>query len=102
MARWGSTSAAVIGNLLLAFFSQEGHESSPGIRKGYRNWLLQTVEETWNRFEQRFLELWQEQAFGRRLSRQPIRRSLLLRSGWQLKREIIYNGSFMIPSALPA
>jgi 5-methylthioribose kinase len=55
---------AVIGNLLLAFFSQEGHESSPGIRKEYRNWLLQTVEETWNRFEQRFLELWQEQASG--------------------------------------
>jgi 5-methylthioribose kinase len=55
---------AVIGNLLLAFFSQEGHESSPGIRKEYGNWLLQTVEETWNRFEQRFLELWQEQASG--------------------------------------
>jgi 5-methylthioribose kinase len=55
---------AVIGNLLLAFFSQEGHESSPGIRKEYRNWLLQTVEETWNRFEGRFLELWQEQASG--------------------------------------
>jgi 5-methylthioribose kinase len=55
---------AVIGNLLLAFFSQEGHESSPGIRKEYRTWLLQTVEETWNRFEQRFLELWQEQASG--------------------------------------
>jgi 5-methylthioribose kinase len=55
---------AVIGNLLLAFLSQEGHESSPGVRKEYRNWLLQTVEETWNRFEQRFLELWQEQASG--------------------------------------
>lgn len=55
---------AVIGNLLLAYFSQEGHESSPGVRKEYRNWLLQTVEETWNRFEQRFLELWQEQASG--------------------------------------
>jgi 5-methylthioribose kinase len=55
---------AVIGNLLLAFFSQEGHESSPGIRQEYRTWLLQTVEETWTRFEQRFLELWQEPASG--------------------------------------
>jgi 5-methylthioribose kinase len=55
---------AVIGNLLLAYFSQEGHESSPGQRKEYRAWLLQTVEETWNRFEQRFLELWQEPATG--------------------------------------
>ena len=51
---------AFLGNLLLAFFSQEGHESSPGLRNEYRTWLLQTVEETWNRFEQRFLELWDE------------------------------------------
>ena len=55
---------AFIGNLLLAFFSQEGHESSPGMRKEYRTWLLQTIEETWTRFEQRFLELWQEQGSG--------------------------------------
>jgi 5-methylthioribose kinase len=55
---------AVIGNLLLAFFSQEGHESWPGQRKEYRGWILQTIEETWNRFEQRFLELWREQASG--------------------------------------
>jgi 5-methylthioribose kinase len=55
---------AVIGNLLLAFFSQEGHESSPGQRKEYRTWFLQTIEETWNRFEQRFLDLWRESASG--------------------------------------
>jgi 5-methylthioribose kinase len=55
---------AVIGNLLLAFFSQQGHESSPGQRNEYRTWLLQTIEETWNRFEQRFLELWREQPAG--------------------------------------
>jgi 5-methylthioribose kinase len=55
---------AVIGNLLLAFFSQEGHEASPDQRKEYRTWILQTVEETWNRFEQRFLQLWQENATG--------------------------------------
>jgi 5-methylthioribose kinase len=55
---------AVIGNLLLAFFSQEGHETSLGQRKDYQTWLLQTIEETWNRFEQRFLELWHENATG--------------------------------------
>jgi 5-methylthioribose kinase len=55
---------AVIGNLLLAFFSQEGHEASPGQRKEYQAWLLQTIEETWNRFEQRFLDLWRENASG--------------------------------------
>jgi 5-methylthioribose kinase len=55
---------AVIGNLLLAFFSQEGHESSPGQREEYRTWLLHTTEETWNRFEKRFLELWRKNASG--------------------------------------
>jgi 5-methylthioribose kinase len=55
---------AVIGNLLLAFFSQEGHESSPGTRNEYRTWLLETAEETWNRFEQRFFDLWKEQGSG--------------------------------------
>jgi 5-methylthioribose kinase len=55
---------AVIGNLLLAYLSQEGHESASGQRKEYRAWLLQTIEETWNRFEQRFLELWRESATG--------------------------------------
>ncbi|MBV8226577.1 MAG: S-methyl-5-thioribose kinase [Verrucomicrobia bacterium] len=55
---------AVIGNLLLAFFSQEGHEASPGQRKDYQAWILQTIEETWSRFEQRFLELWRQNATG--------------------------------------
>ena len=35
---------ALIGNLLLAYFSQTGHESAPGIRDGYREWLLTLIE----------------------------------------------------------
>jgi len=47
---------AVIGNLLLAFFAQEGHEAEPHARDAYRNWILAQAEQVW--FEQRFLELW--------------------------------------------
>ena len=48
----------LIGNLLLSFFSQRGHEQAPGEREVYRRWLLATTEELWTRFERRFLALW--------------------------------------------
>jgi 5-methylthioribose kinase len=49
---------AVIGNLLLAYFSQTGHESEPGMRDAYREWLLTLIENFWNGFSSRFLVLW--------------------------------------------
>jgi 5-methylthioribose kinase len=60
----GFDAGAVIGNLLLAFFAQEGHEPCPGARTEYRGWILDTVEEVWNRSEKRFLELWRENIVG--------------------------------------
>jgi 5-methylthioribose kinase len=55
---------AVIGNLLLAFFSQDGHESAPGEREDYRAWLLRTVQDVWREFADRFLALWRVQQTG--------------------------------------
>jgi 5-methylthioribose kinase len=49
---------AVIGNLLLAYFAQAGHEEAPGARDGYRDWVLAQTAQVWSGFEQRFLELW--------------------------------------------
>ena len=49
---------ALIGNLLLAYFSQTGHESAPGMRDEYREWLLTLIEKFWNGFSSRFLALW--------------------------------------------
>ncbi len=49
---------AVIGNLLLAFFAQEGHEVAPGARNAYRDWILRQAEDVWSGFNDRFLELW--------------------------------------------
>lgn len=48
----------LIGNLLLCYFSQTGHEASPGDRDSYRRWILETVEAVWNHFERKFLALW--------------------------------------------
>jgi 5-methylthioribose kinase len=49
---------AVIGNLLLAFFAQEGHEAAPGARDAYRDWILAQAENVWSGFDRRFLGLW--------------------------------------------
>ncbi len=48
----------LIGNLLLSYFSQTGHEAEPGERDAYRQWTLEVIERFWNGFERRFVELW--------------------------------------------
>ena len=58
MGPMGFDIGAVIGNLLLAFFAQEGHEEAPGARDTYREWILAQVPAVWDGFASRFLELW--------------------------------------------
>ncbi|KAJ7545978.1 hypothetical protein O6H91_08G019000 [Diphasiastrum complanatum] len=49
---------AFLGNLLLAFFSQDGH-ASENDREDYKRWILQTVADSWNLFQKKFLALWE-------------------------------------------
>lgn len=49
---------AVIGNLLLAYFSQPGHATAQDDRVGYRAWILEQIEQIWRCFETGFLDLW--------------------------------------------
>jgi 5-methylthioribose kinase len=51
---------AFLANLLLAFFSQDGHEKTGSgcDRSASRAWLLGCVCQTWRTFEKRFIELW--------------------------------------------
>jgi 5-methylthioribose kinase len=60
----GFDTGAVIGNLLLAYFSQEGHATAADQRAAYEEWLLDSVERTWNRFAKKFLALWRDHASG--------------------------------------
>jgi 5-methylthioribose kinase len=55
---------AVIGNLLLAYFAQGGHEQSPHAREPYRQWILRQIDDVWTGFERRFLDLWRSKATG--------------------------------------
>jgi 5-methylthioribose kinase len=49
---------ALIGNLLLAYCAQEGHEAAPGARDAYRAWILAQIASVWTGFHDRFLALW--------------------------------------------
>jgi 5-methylthioribose kinase len=55
---------ALIGNLYLAYFAQAGHETAPGQRDSYRDWILSTVESLWTLFDQRFRALWSKAQAG--------------------------------------
>ncbi len=53
---------AVIGNLLLSYFSQDGHAAAVGARRDYQEWILQQAEAVWTGFAERFLEHWNSDA----------------------------------------
>ncbi|GAB2267595.1 hypothetical protein Dimus_002577 [Dionaea muscipula] len=55
---------AFLGNLILSFFSQDGHATQGNDRKNYKSWLLGTVEGTWNLFHKKFVALWDENQDG--------------------------------------
>lgn len=54
----------LLGNLLMSHASQPGHETRPGERAEYQEWILATVQEVWNGFERRFLDLWRSRPEG--------------------------------------
>ena len=55
---------AVLGNLLLAYYAQDGHEDRPGARDDYREWILTQITAIWEGFEARFRALWTEAGTG--------------------------------------
>jgi 5-methylthioribose kinase len=55
---------AFLANLMLSYFAQAGHPGEPDAIAAYRNWLLDTIEAVWIRFEDKFLALWRRCATG--------------------------------------
>ncbi|QPF94792.1 S-methyl-5-thioribose kinase [Bradyrhizobium commune] len=60
----GFDTGAVIANLLMAYFASAGHERSPGERRAFEAWVLETVEKVWTEFARKFLDLWRAGAVG--------------------------------------
>ncbi|MHA1572351.1 MAG: S-methyl-5-thioribose kinase [Alphaproteobacteria bacterium] len=55
---------AVIANLLISYFSQDGHETQTSPRDDYRQWVLSIIESVWDGFRAKFLDLWRTQSLG--------------------------------------
>ena len=55
---------AFMANLLLSYFSQDGHASPNDDRTSFRLWILETLEAFWNNFQQQFLLLWRAKPAG--------------------------------------
>ena len=54
----------LLGNILLAFFAQSGHETSEGDRAEYRAWLMTVLADIWAMFCAEFKILWQTKRTG--------------------------------------
>ncbi|CAN1192493.1 Methylthioribose kinase [Linum perenne] len=55
---------AFIGNLILAYYAQDGHADSTNDRKAYKEWILTTINDTWTLFEKKFVSLWNQHKDG--------------------------------------
>ncbi|CAN0878879.1 Methylthioribose kinase [Linum grandiflorum] len=55
---------AFIGNLILAYYAQDGHADAKNDRKAYKEWILTTIDDTWTLFEKKFTSLWNDHKDG--------------------------------------
>ncbi|MBB4259798.1 MULTISPECIES: S-methyl-5-thioribose kinase [unclassified Bradyrhizobium] len=55
---------AVLANLVMAYFASAGHERAPGERAAFEAWVLETIEQVWNEFAGKFLDLWRANGTG--------------------------------------
>ncbi len=55
---------AVIANLLLNYYSQDGHATADDPREGYKAWVLEQVRLCWTGFERKFRALWDQSRTG--------------------------------------
>jgi len=60
----GFDTGAVIANLLINYFSQDGHTTPDDPREDYQDWVLRTVEDFWSAFRRKFVDLWRQNGQG--------------------------------------
>lgn len=64
MGPMGFDLGAILGNLWLNYFAQDGHATPDDPRADHREWVLETAEQIWTRFRTKFLALWRGGATG--------------------------------------
>ena len=60
----GFDAGAVIGNLLINYFAQDGHATASDPRVAYQTWVLDTVRAVWTGFAAKFARLWETDRTG--------------------------------------
>jgi 5-methylthioribose kinase len=55
---------ALLANLMLSYFAQDGHPGELEAIAAYREWLLDTLEAVWFGFETKFTALWRRSSTG--------------------------------------
>ncbi|MGI9333537.1 MAG: S-methyl-5-thioribose kinase [Gammaproteobacteria bacterium] len=60
----GFDTGALIANLLINYYSQDGHASADDPRDAYQNWVLEQIEAVWAEFDAQFRALMNEQRRG--------------------------------------
>jgi hypothetical protein len=46
----------------MSYLASSGHEHSPGERRSFEAWVLETIENVWAEFSRKFVELWRAEA----------------------------------------
>ena len=84
---------ALLANLLMNFFSQNGHENNPGERKDFKKWILNLINLIWIKFENKFCNLWHEYPKGDGYPIQLFKNKNIIKTEQKNYLQNIYNDS---------
>ena len=84
---------ALLANLLMNFFSQNGHEKNSGERKEFKKWILNLINMIWIKFENKFCNLWDEYPEGDGYPRQLFNNKQIIKREQKNYIQNIYNDS---------
>ena len=84
---------ALFANLLMNFFSQNGHENNPGERKDFKKWILNLINMIWIKFENKFCNLWDEYPKGDGYPIQLFKNKNIIKTEQKNYLQNIYNDS---------
>ena len=84
---------ALLANLLMNFFSQNGHETNPGERKEFKKWILNLINMIWIKFENKFCNLWNDYPEGDAYPTQLFNNKQIIKREQKNYLQNIYNDS---------
>jgi len=84
---------ALLANLLMNFFSQNGHETNLGERKEFKKWILNLINMIWIKFENKFCNLWDEYPEGDGYPMQLFNNKQIIKREQKNYLQNIYNDS---------